>query len=100
MIEPISKFTDGLKDVPGVAEVYNIGLEEWQPDEEISYDLIWIQWCVVHMTDVQLIDFLKRCISVLKRDEKGAVIGRIVVKENLTTSGKDMFDEVDSSVTR
>jgi protein N-terminal methyltransferase len=100
IIEPTVKFTDQLKDSPGIGHIYNAGLEEWQPQAGTRYDLIWIQWCVVHLTDVQLVDFLRRCATTLRTDEDGKVTGRIVVKENLTTGGKDLFDEVDSSVTR
>ena len=102
IIEPTIKFTDQLKDTPGIGEIYNVGLEEWEPgvDAETKYDLIWIQWCVVHLTDVQLVEFLRRCATALRTDQEGKVTGRIVIKENLTTGGKDLFDEVDSSVTR
>ncbi|KAL2132110.1 hypothetical protein VTI74DRAFT_4199 [Chaetomium olivicolor] len=71
-----------------------MGLEEWQPTEAIQYDLIWIQWCVGHLTDEQLVAFLERCKTALNPD------GVIVVKENNSTGGKDEFDDVDSSVTR
>jgi protein N-terminal methyltransferase len=37
---------------------------------------------------------------VLSADEDGKVKGVIVVKENMSTAGKDVFDDRDSSVTR
>ncbi|KAK4235908.1 alpha-N-methyltransferase NTM1 [Achaetomium macrosporum] len=95
VIEPIAKFTAGMRGKPGVRSIFNIGLEDWQPTEGVQYDLIWIQWCVVHLTDEQLVEFLKRCKSALNPDG-----GLIVVKENNSTGGKDEFDDVDSSVTR
>ncbi|RQM06470.1 hypothetical protein DH86_00002328 [Scytalidium sp. 3C] len=97
IVEPITKFTDKLKGKAGVGKIFNVGLEEWAPGEsdvDCRYDLIWIQWCAGHLTDSQLIAFLERCTVVLKED------GWIVVKENLSTSGEDVFDELDSSVTR
>ena len=39
--------------------------------------------------------YLERCKTVLNPDG-----GVIVLKENLSTSDKDLFDDVDSSVTR
>lgn len=60
----------------------------------MKYDLIWNQWCLGHLTDAQLVKFLKKCCSALKPG------GWIVVKENLSTSDEDVFDETDSSVTR
>lgn len=94
VIEPIAKFTTGLQSTPGVRQIFNMGLEDWQPSEGIRYDLIWIQWCVGHLTDKQLVQFLERCKTAL------APNGVVVVKENNSTSGEDDFDDVDSSVTR
>ena len=39
-------------------------------------------------------EYLKKCSGVLRNG------GYVVVKENLSTSDEDVFDEVDSSVTR
>ncbi|ROW14369.1 hypothetical protein VPNG_03876 [Cytospora leucostoma] len=95
IVEPIAKFTEALSKKSGVRQVFNIGLEEWQPGEDVKYDLIWNQWCVGHLTDEQLVQYLKRCKTVLTPGD-----GVIVVKENTSTSGVDLFDEEDSSVTR
>ena len=51
-----------------------------------------------HLTDAQLVAYLKRCGGLL-RWEEGKTSGLVVVKENLAT-GVDKFDEEDSSVTR
>ena len=40
-----------------------------------------------------------KCKSVLSTGEDGKTNGVIIVKENITT-GEDLFDETDSSVTR
>lgn len=100
MIEPIAKFTAALADGAGVGRIFNVGLEDWRPADGVVYDVIWNQWCVGHLTDRQLVEYLVRCKSVLSRGEDGKVRGVIVVKENLTTSGMDLFDKLDSSVTR
>ncbi|KAH6850708.1 alpha-N-methyltransferase NTM1 [Chaetomium sp. MPI-CAGE-AT-0009] len=95
VIEPIAKFTAKLQGKPGVRSIFNMGLEDWRPSEGVQYDLIWVQWCAGHLTDEQLVQFLERCKSTLNPDG-----GVIVFKENNSTAGQDMFDDVDSAVTR
>lgn len=95
IVEPVSKFTDPLHGRPGVRRIFNVGLEDWQPDEGVEYDLIWTQWCLGHLTDTQLISYLKVCKTVLRPES-----GIIAIKENLSTGSADMFDDTDGSVTR
>ena len=96
VVEPIAKFTAKLQDVSGVRSVFNVGLEDWKPsDPTIRYDLIWNQWCVGHLTDAQLVQYLVTCREVLNPNG-----GVIVVKENLSTTDEDAYDTIDSSVTR
>ncbi len=99
VVEPIQKFAEVAKETKmagrgRVGDIFVKGLEDWDPNGQ--YDLIWNQWCLGHLTDKQLVAYLARC--------KKAVVngGWIVVKENMSTdrNGEDMFDEVDSSVTR
>ncbi|KAE9374535.1 hypothetical protein N431DRAFT_405309 [Stipitochalara longipes BDJ] len=96
IVEPIAKFSENLKEKFGIGEIFNVGLEVWEPQEseESKYDLIWNQWCLGHLTDAQLTTYLAKCQKVLKSD------GLIIVKENMCTGGEDVFDELDSSVTR
>lgn len=71
---------------------YYEGLEEFFPPQG-RYDIIWIQWCIGHLTDDDMLQFLQRCKQGLKHR------GRIIVKEN--TSNHDfVVDRNDSSVTR
>lgn len=92
VVEPVEKFTKGLE---GVARrVWNCGLEGWRPEGGGGYDVVWTQWCVGHLTDRELVGYLERCGGALNEG------GVVVVKENLSTSGRDEFDEEDSSVTR
>jgi protein N-terminal methyltransferase len=93
VVEPIVKFTAPLVGTPGIGRFFNVGLEDWDVESAGKYDLIWNQWCVGHLTDRQLVDYLGKCGEAL---EKG---GFVVVKENLASVG-DVYDEVDSSVTR
>jgi len=62
------------------------------------YDLVWNQWCLGHLTDAQLVEYLRKCAGMVRREE-GKVRGWVVVKENLAGL-RDVYDEVDSSVTR
>lgn len=94
VVEPIAKFTEALHGVPGVRDIANVGLEKWHPKPDRRYDLVWVQWCVGHLTDDQLVQLLVRCRDALNPH------GLVVIKENLSTTGADVFDEEDSSVTR
>ncbi|KAJ5458171.1 hypothetical protein N7475_009559 [Penicillium sp. IBT 31633x] len=98
-VEPVAKFTQVTKDSQlkkdgVIGSIYTRGLENWTPEKK--YDLIWVQWCVGHLTDSQLIDYTVRCRKALNED------GLMVLKENLSThfAGEDMYDSEDSSVTR
>ena len=104
IVEPIEKFVremehgedfKALRDEGKMGRKFVAGLEEWEPPSDY-YDLIWNQWCVGQLTDAQLVAYLTRCRGALKQG------GWIVVKENLSTEpeGTDIFDELDSSVTR
>lgn len=92
IVEPIVKFSNVLKGTKGVGEIYSVGLEDWSPTTK--YDLVWNQWCLGHLTDTQLLAHLKKCAEILTPG------GFIVVKENLSSSQEDVFDDLDSSVTR
>jgi protein N-terminal methyltransferase len=95
IVEPVAKFTDELKGTRGIRHVLNIGLQDWIPPKATKYDLIWNQWCLGHLTDQQLVQYLQRCRASLEPSD-----GWIVIKENLSSGNADLFDEVDSSVTR
>lgn len=99
VVEPVEKFANEVRGQRWsgegkIGEVYVSGLQDWLPSQK--YDLIWNQWCLGHLTDKELQRYLLKCLMAL------SVGGWIVVKENISThpEGKDIFDEVDSSVTR
>ncbi|XP_062504503.1 N-terminal Xaa-Pro-Lys N-methyltransferase 1-B-like [Corticium candelabrum] len=75
-----------------VGSYYCCGLQSFTPKIG-HYDVIWCQWVLAHLTDEDLISFVKRCQEGL------TTVGIIIVKENVTTEGKD-YDHVDSSVAR
>ena len=103
IVEPVEQLTkvitEGeafkeIRDRGGIGKVYNVGLEDWTPD--VTYDIIWTQWCLGQLRDDQLVAFFKRAT---KHIQDG---GWIIVKENMSTDprGQDIFDETDSSMTR
>lgn len=104
VVEPVKAFTDKVEGKKGVGRVWNVGLEDWPPkgaegeDGREPYDLIWTQWCLGQLTDADAIEYLKR-VQTREILSEG---GWIVVKENLSNHhlGEDVYDEVDSSVTR
>lgn len=95
VVEPIPKFTQDLAKKPGVRQIFNVGLEEWQPAHGDRYDLMWNQWCLGHLTDDQLTQYLVRSKTVLAPGD-----GLIIIKENVTSNDAEIFDEQDSAVTR
>lgn len=80
-----------------------VGYQPPRPADEIGtgFDVIWCQWCLGHLSDVDLVLFLRRCHESLDKHPKSV----IVVKENICTEAEDgsersIFDEQDSSLTR
>eukprot|EP00928_Gymnodinium_smaydae_P033972 TRINITY_DN24188_c0_g2_i1.p1 TRINITY_DN24188_c0_g2~~TRINITY_DN24188_c0_g2_i1.p1 ORF type:complete len:674 (+),score=160.11 TRINITY_DN24188_c0_g2_i1:65-2023(+) len=60
-----------------------------------EYDLIWIQWVLLYLTDADLILFLRRMKAALAQD------GWIVVKENcMLNRSRGMVGKEDASLTR
>lgn len=100
LVEPVRPFCEQmreelkeLKQEGKIGEIFEVGMQDWSP-EEGKYWVIWCQWCVGHLPDDELVEFLKRCIKGLQPN------GTIIVKENNTPSDQDDFDPTDSSVTR
>ncbi len=52
------------------------GLQDFIPEEQ-SFDLMWIQWVIGYLTDVDLVKFFRRCQIGLKSG------GFIVIKDNM-----------------
>ncbi|XP_027983047.2 N-terminal Xaa-Pro-Lys N-methyltransferase 1 isoform X1 [Eptesicus fuscus] len=75
-----------------VRNYFCCGLQDFSP-EPSSYDVIWIQWVIGHLTDRHLAEFLRRCKRGLRPN------GIIVIKDNMAQEGV-ILDDVDSSVCR
>ncbi|KAF4127687.1 AdoMet dependent proline di-methyltransferase [Phytophthora infestans] len=77
-----------------VRDLYCMGLQDFEP-APASYDLIWMQWVLVHLTDLDLVRYLKRCKKALTPN------GFIVIKENVFQTPEPYdLDRQDSSITR
>ena len=61
------------KELP--VEIYQVGIEEWAPSE--FYDAFYIQWTLCHLTDKDIVSFLKRCKLKANKD------ARFFIKENI-----------------
>ena len=89
-----------------------LGRVGYSPSEEelateSGYDVIWCQWCLGHLADEHLSEFLKRCKGALRSKSKrsGEIEGIIVVKENTCPEKQPgvprvVFDTDDSTLTR
>ncbi|XP_065191956.1 N-terminal Xaa-Pro-Lys N-methyltransferase 1-like [Sycon ciliatum] len=75
-----------------VGERFCSGLQDFTPAAG-RYNLIWIQWVIIYLTDDDFVNFLKRCKAGLTKD------GLIAIKDNVTRGERD-YDEQDSSSTR
>jgi len=89
----LEKAKEYLAGNTNVGNLYCSGLQNFDFVPE-TYDVIWCQWVLGHLTEDHLRDFFVRCIQGLKPG------GFLVVKENVTTSGEVESDDDDSSVTR
>lgn len=97
VVEPDEKFINSIKEFVGeyqtkLGTLHKVGLQGFKPSRK--YDVIWNQWVLGYLTDEDLIAYLIRCRDALSEN------GVIVIKENVTSSGKTEKDYTDSSVTR
>uniref|UniRef100_A0A0N5AHC2 Alpha N-terminal protein methyltransferase 1 n=1 Tax=Syphacia muris TaxID=451379 RepID=A0A0N5AHC2_9BILA len=98
MVDIIDSFIESSSSYIGeedkrVRQKFICGLQDFEPQENY-YDMIWIQWVTGHLTDEDLVSFLKRCQNGLREG------GCIVLKENVTSSDTYDFDTEDNSWTR
>ncbi|XP_044268524.1 N-terminal Xaa-Pro-Lys N-methyltransferase 1 isoform X2 [Tribolium madens] len=82
----------GVKLQEKIRNYYSVGLQSFKP-ETGKYDVIWCQWVLGHLTDLDLVTFLESCHGL-------KLNGVIIIKENISSSDEIDKDERDSSVTR
>lgn len=76
-----------------IGSIYNVGLQDFTPIDG-TYDVIWCQWVLGHLTDMDLCAFFERCSAGLTKN------GCLIIKENFTSTDDFCIDSTDSSVTR
>ncbi len=89
----VEKAMDLLSDSKKARNFFCSGLQDFKFDENIKYDVVWVQWVTGYLTDDHLCTFLRNCASALAEN------GIIVVKDNNTAKGF-YVDDQDKSVTR
>ncbi|KAB1222893.1 Alpha N-terminal protein methyltransferase 1 [Morella rubra] len=103
LLEPVSHFIEvarenlapenhGSSDMHKATNFFCMPLQEFTP-EAGRYDVIWIQWCIGHLTDDDFVSFFKRAKAGLKPG------GFFILKENIARTGF-VLDNEDRSITR
>ncbi|KAL5773902.1 hypothetical protein ACOSP7_011459 [Xanthoceras sorbifolium] len=103
LLEPVSHFLDAAReslapenhvvsDMHKAVNFFCVPLQEFTPDTG-KYDVIWVQWCIGHLTDEDFVSFFKRAKVGLKPG------GLFVLKENIARNGF-VLDKEDRSITR
>ena len=63
--------------------IVNVPMEEFDPKEEDeTFDLVWFQWCIGHLTDDEFVALLTRLRRRLNPN------GMIVIKDNFASTEK------------
>ena len=91
--ELISQSPDYIGDLASRCKFYCTGLQDFAPKPN-TYDVIWVQWCIGYLTDMDCVKFLMRMGACLR---KGGVV---VIKDNTCENDAFVLDREDSSVTR
>ena len=68
-------------------------LQDWVPGAN-RYSIIWIQWTLCYLTDLDIVRFLRRCSEALVDG------GWIILKENTCAEEAFVVDVDDASITR
>ncbi|GJQ08694.1 hypothetical protein GpartN1_g485.t1 [Galdieria partita] len=76
-----------------LGRIFCCSMQEFVPEVDRKYDLIWIQWCIIYLTDDDLVEFLRRCKSCLNTN------GLICIKDNVSRK-HFVVDTNDASITR
>ncbi|KAI1303157.1 N-terminal Xaa-Pro-Lys N-methyltransferase 1 [Halotydeus destructor] len=102
LLEQSQTFLDSARDYLGteiydkrIGKAYCSGLQDFEPEVGVEYDVIWCQWVTGYLTDDDFVNFLKKCKSILKPGE-----GLIMIKDNHTSNDNLDADMSDSSITR
>eukprot|EP01006_Ploeotia_vitrea_P058388 TRINITY_DN69331_c0_g1_i1.p1 TRINITY_DN69331_c0_g1~~TRINITY_DN69331_c0_g1_i1.p1 ORF type:complete len:317 (-),score=25.10 TRINITY_DN69331_c0_g1_i1:37-987(-) len=90
----LSVALEGWKTTPSKkGQAFSISAQYFHPTPN-RYDLIWLQWCSLYLTDDDFSGLFSRCLKSLKRN------GLVVLKENVTKGNFFTVDRNDNSITR
>ncbi|KAL3616795.1 hypothetical protein CASFOL_039189 [Castilleja foliolosa] len=103
LLEPVSHFLETARsnlaaenstvaDENKAVNFFCHSLQEFTP-EAGRYDIIWVQWCIGHLSDDDFLSFFQRAKVGLRHG------GIFVLKENIAKNGF-VLDKEDKSVTR
>jgi protein N-terminal methyltransferase len=70
-----------------------VGLQDFNPEPN-AYDVIWIQWVIGHLHELDFVTFFRKCAKGLRPG------GIIALKDNTTENCTFLVDKDDSSVAR
>ncbi|XP_004293704.1 PREDICTED: alpha N-terminal protein methyltransferase 1 [Fragaria vesca subsp. vesca] len=104
LLEPVTHFLETAReslapenlmvsDMHKATNFFCVPLQEFTP-EAGRYDIIWVQWCIGHLTDDDFVSFFTRAKVGLKPG------GLFVLKENIARTGGFVLDKEDRSITR
>ena len=95
LVEPNAAYIEQAQksiDPDRIRKTFCHGLQDFHPEPE-TYDLVWIQWAALYLTDDDLVSFLKRIVASLRPG------GVLCLKENISDE-EFVLDREDRSVTR
>lgn len=78
------------------------GLQHFAPEPN-TYDVIWVQWVIGHLTDQDFISFIQRCVRGLKNPTADNTQGGLLILKDNVIIDPDQtfyFDKSDNSVCR
>ncbi|KAK7851525.1 alpha n-terminal protein methyltransferase 1 [Quercus suber] len=95
LLEPVSHFLDAARenlghtssDMHKATNFFCMPLQEFTPDAG-RYDVIWVQWCIGHLTDDDFVSFFSRAKAGLKPG------GFFVLKENVARTDAGRYDVI------
>jgi protein N-terminal methyltransferase len=77
-----------------------IGFTPPADDTDSGFNVLWCQWCLGHLSDVDLVQFFKRCRMALRNEKSLIIVKENLYRDNENGEPNHAFDETDSSLTR
>jgi protein N-terminal methyltransferase len=98
LLEPVGSFLSAARETLPSARLratHEAPLQGWTPPEGSAYAVIWIQWVISYLDDLEAVGVLERCAAALIPG------GCLVLKESVANAQRGFFaDESDGSLIR